>query len=541
MKNKLKSVIAITIAATLGTVLMAGCGSKKSTTAEAIKSNGVVGKANVTFKSDKPLEFTMLYSDSASYPYNEDWSLFKQIKKLSNVNLKLTTVPASDYLQKRSLLISTGDAPQIIPKTYPGQELPFIASGAILPISDYVNEMPNYLKKIKDWKMNPELDTLKQKDGKYYVLPGLHQSSVQDYSLAIRTDIFEKNKIAIPTTYDELKQALVKLKAVYPDITPWSDRVKFENALSIAAPAFGTTYGWNTGTGMMYNKSKNNFGFAPVSDEYKNMLTYFNTLIKEKLLDPSSFTQSEDQAVQKFQTGKSFVISANSQMVIEYRSAMDGTLGADKYKIIKITDPAGPSGSALPSNRLENGIMFSTSAAKDPNFDKMLQFIDWLYYSDEGQTMTKWGVKGVTYNEVNGKKQLIGDVNYQGLNPKGTKDLRKEFGFSGGVFSYGGNDDLAQSMMNAEDVKFQKDIKNTKTFTAPEPAVAFSEDERDESTLIDKPLMDYVKQMTLKFITGSASIDSDWNSYVATCKAKGSTKLIDLTNKVYKSAASSTK
>ena len=542
MRNKLKSIIAGTLAATLCAGLLVGCGSKASTSSSsAATTSEVTGKADVTFKSDKALEFSMLFNDSPTYPYQQDWLLFQQIKKIANVNLKLTVVPMSDYIQKRSLLISTGDAPEIMPKTYPGQEVQFIASGAILPISDYVNKMPNYMKKIKDWNMESDLKTLQQKDGKYYVLPGLHQTALQDYSIIVRTDIFEKNNIAIPTTYDELKQALAKLKTAYPNIIPWSDKVKFESALNVAAPTFGTTWGWNTGNGMMYNKAKDQFTFAPVTDEYKSMLTYFNGLVKDKLLDPESFTQSDDQAMQKFVNGKSFVISGNSQDVILYRNAMNGTLGADKFKIIKITDPAGPKGSVVSGTRLENGIMFSAKAAKDPNFDKMLQFVDWLWYSDEGQTLTKWGVKDTTYKVVDGKKVLADDINFQGLNPKGTKDLRKQFGFSSGVFSYGGNDDLVQSMMNSEDVAFQKSIKSTKTLLPPDPPVLFSDDERDQSTLISKPLMDYVKQMTLKFIIGNSNLDSDWSSFVSTSKTKGSDKLIDLTNKVYKSTKSSSK
>ena len=130
----------------------------------------------------------------------------------------------SDYLQKRSLLIGAGDAPMIIPKTYPGQESAFVSSGAILPVSDYVNLMPNYQKKIKDWGLENEIDRLRQADGKYYVLPGLHQEIWPDYTLAVRTDIFEKQGIAIPKTWDELKSALEKLKAAYPSSYPFSDR-----------------------------------------------------------------------------------------------------------------------------------------------------------------------------------------------------------------------------------------------------------------------------------------------------------------------------
>ena len=106
--------------------------------------------------------------------------------------------------------MSSGDAPLIIPKTYPGQETPFVSSGAILPISDYVEHMPNYLDKVEKWNLQSEIDNLRQSDGKYYVLPGLHEEVWPDYTLVIRNDIFEKNNIAIPKTWDEFEESLKK-------------------------------------------------------------------------------------------------------------------------------------------------------------------------------------------------------------------------------------------------------------------------------------------------------------------------------------------
>lgn len=83
---------------------------------------------------------------------------------MTNVTLKPTIVPMSDYSQKRSLLISSGDAPLVIPKTYPGEESAFVASGAILPISDYIDLMPNFKDKIEKWDMESELEGLRQED-----------------------------------------------------------------------------------------------------------------------------------------------------------------------------------------------------------------------------------------------------------------------------------------------------------------------------------------------------------------------------------------
>jgi putative aldouronate transport system substrate-binding protein len=545
VSKKFKILIVAILVLSLLTTLFGGCSSKNSSqtqqkeTQQAAQNTNSSDPENKHFYSEKPLEFTMLYSEHPAYPYKEDWLLWKAIKDMTNVSLKLTVVPMSDYDQKRSLLISTGEAPEIIPKTYPGQEVPFIPSGAILPISDYIDEMPNFSRQIKEWNLQDDLNTLKQKDGKFYVLPGLHEIFVQDYSLAIRLDIFEKNNIPVPNSWDELYDALKKLKEIYPNIIPFSDRWQGKSLLNVAAPTFGVQAGWGAGNGMYYYRDKDEFGFYPITDDYKNMLSYFNKLVKEGLMDSESFTQNDDQAIQKFVTGKSFVISTNSQELVNLRNKMKETMGEDAFKVVKILPPAGPKGAVVAGGRLENGIMISKNALKNPNFHEMLKFIDWLWYSEEGQTLTKWGVEGVTYKKVDGKFELMPDVTagFLGLNPNGTKDLRKDFGFGNGVFilMYGGPKELAYSYMSDEDRKFAEELDKTRELLPPAPPVLFDEVQREQANMISQPLMDYVEQMTLKFILGQASLEKDWDNYVQQCRAKGADKLTQLTNEVYKS------
>lgn len=532
-------------------VLLAGCGNKNSSTSSSNTSKqsetatNSKDPQNLHFKSDKPLEFTMLYSDHPNYPYKSDWLLWKAIKDATNVTLKLTIVPMSDYNQKRSLLISSGQAPEIIPKTYPGSEIPFVSSGAILPVSDYIDQMPNFSREIKEWGLQNDINSLKQADGKFYVLPLLHQTYTMQYSLAIRQDIFEKNNIPIPNTWDELESALKKLKELYPNSIPMSDRWQGKALIGEALPTFGVPiagsdglFDWTQTSTVLYNSSKDDWEFYPTSQEYKYMLTYFNRLVKEGLLDPASFTQTDDQAVQKFVTGKSFVIMTNTQEIQNMINRMNETLGQGNFKVTQILPLAGPKGGVIAGNRLENGIMISSKAKDDPNFPQLLKFVDWLWYSEAGQTLTKWGVEGVTYQKVNGKFQLMSDVNYMNLNPSGTKSLQKDYGFSGGVFCllYGGPKDLAESMMTPEVANFENQVNTQRKLLPVAPPVPFTESQREQANMLSQPIGDYVEQMMLKFITGVASIDKDWNNYVQQVNSKGVDQLVKLTNDVYKSS-----
>ena len=493
-------------------------------------------KADTTFKATEPVDFSILYSDMNTYPIKKDWLLWQKITELTNVTLDPTVVPFSDYAQKRSLLIGAGDAPLIIPKTYPGQESAYVSSGAILPVSDYVDLMPNYQKKIKDWGMEKEIDGLRQADGKYYVLPGLHQELWPDYTLVIRTDVFEKDGIKVPGTWDEFKTALEKLKTANPTSKyPFSDRFQGGATLTASSPSFDSAMGsglFHIADGTRFDSKADKYVYAAATPQYKTMLTYFHSLVAGGLMDPESFTQPDAQAVQQFTTGQSFVISANSQNIVDYRKTMDSTLGAGKYAIKKITLPGGPAGNLIAGSRLENGVMINAQAAKNKNFVAMMQFVDWLYYSDAGQEFAKWGVQGTTYNkDASGVRKLVPGVNYNGLNPAGTKDLRVDFGFSGGVFAYGGTTDLLQSMMSPEEIEFQKAMKS-KTPEALAPPAPLSDAVREQYTLLATPLQDSVDQATLQFILGQRDL-SQFDAFITELKGKGMTTYTDMKNKAY--------
>ena len=535
MRRTKYRVVAAAAAISVGAVLTA-CGGGAANKDVSLSGGSVGAMKNFTagtsFKATKPLTFPILYSDHPNYPYKASWPMWKQLTKLTNVKLDPTIVPMSDYVQKRSLLIGAGDAPLIIPKTYPGEESAFVSAGAILPVSDYVHLMPNYEKKVKEWGLEKEIDGLRQADGKYYLLPGLHQQLWPDYTLAVRTDIFKKQGIAIPNTWDELKAALVKLKAAYPSSYPFSDRYLADSSLSIAGAAFGTDAGWNAADGLQFDKASGKFVYAAAQPQYKALLEYFHSLVAGGLMDPESFTQQDDQAIQKFVSGKSMVISANSQDIVTYRTSMDKTLGVGKYSIKKITVPGGPAGNLIAGSRLENGVMINAKAAKSKNFVAMMQFIDWLFYSDAGQEFAKWGVQGTTYTKAaNGVRTLAKDVNFQGLNPAGTKDLRVDDGYSGGVFAYGGSTDLLQSMMSPEEIQFQKAMA-TKTPVPLAPPAPLGDTDRQQATLLSTPLQDYVDQATLQFILGKRPL-SQFGAFVNELNGKGMKKYTDMKNKAY--------
>ncbi|MDO3705163.1 extracellular solute-binding protein [Micromonospora sp. C28SCA-DRY-2] len=530
--------LAVAAAGLLALTTLVACGDDSSD-ANDLAENRVGAMADygvgAQFKATEPLAFSVLYNNHSNYPLKNEWLFWSELTKRTNVKLEPVAVPASDYEQKRSLLIGAGDAPFIIPKTYPNQEDAYVSSGAILPVSDYLDLMPNLKDKISKWNLGPEIDTLRQADGKFYLLPGVHEKPWHDYSLAVRTDVLDELGLAVPKTWDELYTVLKAMKAKYPATYPFSDRWSKPhpggNLLNLLAVTHGLAgAGWNY-QHASWDPNARKFQYTAATEQYKQLLQYLNKLVTEGLLDPESFTQTDDQARQKLANGKSFVISANAQTLVnDHRPDLAKTI--PNAKLTKIPLLVGPAGEINPASRLENGVMISKKARESKNFVAMMQFVDWLWYSDVGQEFARWGVEGTTFvKDSAGKRTLAADVNVVGLNPKASKHLQKDFGFYNGVFAYGGNPDLVQAFFSAEEQEFQR-VMNARAPIPVAPPYPFTDEEREQASLWETPLRDHVTQASLQFILGQRDL-SQWDAYLTELKGKNMDQYLEMVNKAY--------
>jgi len=207
-----------------------------------------------------------------------------------------------------------------------------------------------------------------------------------------------------------------------------------------------------------------------------------------------------------------------------------------------ITPPGGPKGMLqAETSRLENGIMISKNAFDElgeEGFIKMLRFVDWFWYSEEGQTLALWGVEGETYTVgADGGIVLNPDIYYNGLNQGAPKQLNVDYGFAGGMFAYGGSAELKMSKMSDGEKDYVNRILTTREPRKLQPPIMATPEESEQMNLISTPLMDYVKTMTLKFVTGQESLDK-WSNYTAQVEANGSTRYTDMANDVFRKTKS---
>lgn len=529
-------------------LLLTSCGGDTESEAEAaeidMEASGAGAMedfaAGETFVATEPVEFSLLYRDHPNYPIQGDWDFFTQLEEEHGVTLQTSNAPLSDWAERRALVIGAGDAPDFIPITYPGDETQFIAGGALLPVSDYVDLMPNFLEKVEEWGLEEDLASLYQEDGKFYVLPGLHEAPQAQYSFAVRGDIWDELGLGEPESFDEFADQLREVQAAYPDMIPFSDRWSengpLEATLTTAAPNFGTSAGWGYGDGMHYDAEADEFVYAGAMDEYRDLIGYFAELVDEGLMDSESLTQDDDQAVQKFASGRSAAIGANDQTVLEYRTSVE-EVGGEDMEVRQIRVPSGPAGDMVAGSRFESGIALSASTAEEDDFVALMQFLDWLYYSDEGMEFAKWGVEGETYTvDDEGTRSLAENVNMHGLNPGADEELNVDYGYHNGVFllAHGSSTELVQSMLRDEVIEFRESMDD-KELVPPAPARPLDELERERASISQTQLTDQVRTATAQFILGQRDIE-DWDAFVAELESSGMAEFVDLHNEAYQRA-----
>ena len=560
----MKKIILGTAAVVCAASLLVSCGNKKTkeSSSNLGEAKGYEYGLNTPFHSDEEVTYPMSFSDASWYPMKDTWQtegIFKQIKDITNVNLDLSTYDSGDYTQKINLAINAGAAPYIIPKVY--SEGQYVAGGGIVAVSDYTKYMPNFTAFVEKYNLEEDLDQIKQSDGKFYRLPGLHQITLQDYTLIVREDIFEAagynvRELEKNWTWEDLHDILLGVKAymvkqgmIKDTDYIWSDLWCGETGkgsggalLNLMANSYDVTSGWaieGSNGGIRYDWDKKEYYSSSVSENYKKFIKVANSFVKDGILDPETFTQQDQVAHDKFYRGETVILSTNRG---QYASDVSGVkkIVGDSARIYITTYPTGTNKNVVETARLENGVMISQKALDElgeEEFIKMIRFVDWLFYSSDAYSLIKWGPENVTWHYVdeNGTKvkRLLPGYKCSGLGISGSDDdvdIRLEWGYAGGNYYYGHTTAELTDNFIPELRDLMERYAENRTVAKLSPAVKFDEDQKEQLNLWAVPLIDNINTWTLKFIIGQKDVDKDWNEYVSSCKNLNIEKIVKLFN-----------
>lgn len=535
MKNVTKKVLALVVALILLVSVFSACsksknGEEQASAASAASSENAASVA----ETSAPIEFTMTYADNPTFPFNQDWLAVTESQKFVNAKIKFEVIPYNDYQDKITLLLNSGTAPDVVSYIAPSGPpySTFALNGALVPLNKYEKQTPNFLAQVEKFKLGEEVKKLNLIDGNRYFLPSLYSAAFYDGGPLIRTDLLEKYGLKAPTTYDELYEVMKVFKKNEPSSYPLTSLVGARVLYRFTMPSFGISVGQNSSSNsyvLSYDYDKKEYFAGAISDQFKEYLRYMAKLHAEGLLDPEFVNNPNDVWAGKMSTGKSMVTWAYYDQIggLTTNSTIEG------MKLDMLPPLKGSAGAySQPKTVTGVGVAFPTTSTKRPDFERLVETVDKLFFSPEMAQLFGQGAEGVTFDKVDGK------IKYKDEYVKSTDGLYKSLQVKHGI----GTDqlqlvwDLPTEMLKYDEnyAKINSIVTGMNGIQTIPPKPKFSTDQVEEEGLLKAPLADMFEVWTTAFISGAKSIDKDWDAYVAEANSKGIDKMLTLYNDALK-------
>lgn len=547
---KLARVTAVILAAALA---LTACGGKPQTSAaQSAKAGQTSAGANINPKGEFPIAkekvtLRMAIQGNAQVTDFTDNDFTKWLEEKTNIKLEIEVLPAKDIETKLNLMFAAGkDLPDIINVGNISNDAlyKYALDGLVLPLNQYIDEYGDALP-----QMLSNNDGLTQSitalDGNIYGIPKYNvteHNMLRSGKMYLYKPWLDKLGLEVPKTVDDLYNVLKAFKTQDPNGNGIADEIPLAGATTGSCtdpllPLMAPFIPYDSVDNELYNDN-GKIVATYTTPEFKQGLAYVNKLVSEQLLDPTSFTQDQEQLKQL----------ANRKDVIlgGYVHAYTAVNASDKkmldYVCIPLLSGGTDKGGFLKDPLLPRGPSYVIT--KDcKNVEAAYRLGDFLISREAGMRQ-RYGVEGRDWEYVDSKT-----TEYVGLDgaPARFKIINNVWSETGNVFwrtdnAYYGDYEAVYGKGMLPDA-FNPDLyhaNNSKECfkpyvignMVPLQSLFFTQDELSDYSLIATSLNDHVKQQIAAFATGSRSL-SDWDTFQKEVKDLGVDKYLSYVQTAY--------
>lgn len=514
------------------------------------------GESNLTAPGEFPIvknrvELTVLVRGDARIEDMATNRFTQWYEDLTNVKINWEIAPEGSIPETLNLRLASGDFPDIFMDmgVTRAQEMIYGQQGVFLTLNDLIDEQGYYIKEM--FAEKPQYyDGIIAPDGNIYSLPEINEC----YHCSLQVKMWMNNKfldavnLPMPETTEDFYQVLKAFKEKDPNDTGKADTIPL-----IGAVGAGT---WNSQIWMFL---MNSFVYAPpnrlyledgtvtasfVQDGWLEGLKYMNKLHSEGLLAGESFTQDGQQLRQLGENPDVAIVGAFPAGWFGVGTEYGGASERWKDYATSVPPLEGPSGLRISPSfpyQYTTGKAVITIAAEHP--EVAFRWLEGFYKAENhiransGEPGTDWveaepGMKGIdgrqakrvaitSYSEVS-KTQW-----YQKSPAYTSDDVRLEFAAG------------EKPEENLEVILFNQTNSNYEPYRAPIemvlPPLFFTEDQSTELADLEKTILDYVDQMTARFITGDLNLVNEWDNYLKTLENMNLAGLLKINQDSYDS------
>ncbi|PYI56657.1 extracellular solute-binding protein [Paenibacillus flagellatus] len=527
MKKGLSLLLASTL--TLSLALTACGGTEQAATP------GKAGESPGTTAANEKIALKMVkrgYTDV--HPPAKDLWMWKKYEEKTGIRVDFEEIPAAAVTERKNVILGSNDLPDAFYRIAFGTDelMKYGKQGLFIPLEKLIEQhAPNLNKLLRD---NPDIKrAITMSDGHIYALPYVDFSKAfNSVRLYINKSWLDEAGLAVPKTTAEFRSALKTVRQKDPARLGWVLESRYWTFLeSFLASSFGMGEGGSKAFGQSIYKDKDGQIKTTFNDpKYKELLQYMSDLYKDGSLAQQNFTTGYDYA--KWSTD-----GANN-LVGSFVWEGPGYIGKDAAKnYVGINALEGPRGDKVAGTLgpAAKGIFGFIITNKNKHPVETLKWIDY-FYGEEGILFGTFGIEGETYKMVDGKPKYIDDI----LNYKGGVQL--------GAFQYVDNvygayypyvepkDELrmaARGTTVADEIK--ADPAELDKFAPKElwPDFVPTDEEAKQTSAMLTDINKYIEEMRVKFVTGKANLDTEWDNYVKTLDKMGAAKYLDIRRKQY--------
>ena len=439
----------------------------------------------------------------------KDAYLLKKIADNAGVTVDWNLLDPGTYSESVSPMLASGqDLADVIMLPDLDTNQTYLSAGLFEPLDTHFDIMPNYKKFLDE---NPIIKgSLTAVDGHIYYVPQTVVTNNYQPVLMYNVRWLEKAGLEAPTTLD----AFVEMLRYYRDNDmngngDAADEIPMSIQSAFLPYMFGPAFGLDLVSGFYADDAGAVHYAAAEPEAYKAYLNFLNGLYNEGLLEVEFTSLNRDQIVERCAndtTGVTYDFSWQmSTLYSQNAPGYDGEHGI----FVGVAPLSGDhAGFYVGRNPVSN--VFGINA-KSANLETAIKYLDYAM-SEEAQDLYVWGEEGLTYEvDAEGKRHFLRRTTedstwFQGLGINAPNMPSQQ--------SVPATDVLLAAWHVQNDREFEEPY-----IRAPFPVVYSTTEEASTLSMYMVDLQTYVDERAVAFISGTASIEDEFDSYISTLQS----------------------
>ena len=465
-----------------------------------------------------------------------DCALWSELADRTNVTLEWHTVHPDNESEQFNLMVVGGDLYDLISNAttlYTGGGEAGVADEVLLDVRDLITE-----------ELTPQLyailssdedlyDSLLTESGYIAGLPcvPMQQETDPTFGPMIRQDWLDELGLDTPTTIDELHDVLVafrdELGATSP-LTIQNYGVGLDNGLVSAWGILGSV-GDGTGISDPMYQIDGEVYYGPIQEEFKEYLTTMNEWYEEGLIwqDFMTYSDTQNPPTDIILNGECGVFYAE----VTYIVSLENSATEEGFEIRALSHFTLEEDDTIPfedETTWSAATPWSISTACE-NPELLMQWCNYLY-TDDGALLANYGIEGESFVFDEEGNPVFTDVVLN--NPDYTSTVALfMYVLDRGPFYRDENREL--SGYTAAQKEAGEVWRSNYSVGRSMGSYSLTSDENEQIKDAYADIKTYASEMILKFIVGSADIEEEWDTYVASIESFGIDEIIEVYQQAY--------